>query len=115
MLLIVCICVVSAKSYNIVGIYHDTLEKWPQNYKVITDDDRIAKVTMTLMPALIRETTYDVLATRVAENVYRIDSNAFHAELYIEVENCNKKADGKSAIMVIENNKASIKGKLSFK
>ena len=105
----------TAKSYEITGLYHDTMKSIPQNYRVITDDERIASVTMTLMPAQVREKSYDVYATRVAKNVYKIEGSTFHAELYIEVPGCDKKADNKAATMVIDNIKGSVKGKLTFK
>lgn len=106
---------VAAKSYDIIGIFHQAETTIPANNKVITTDERIAYVSMVLIPAVIREKSYDVTATRVAENVYKIEGSTFHAELYVEVSSCNQKADRKAATMIIDNTKETVKGKLIFK
>lgn len=105
----------AAKNYNIIGIYHkESREMLPAKWRVVTNDERIGAVKMVLKPAQVREKRYEVKATRVAENLYRIEGKTFHAELFIEMENCNKKANNKEAIMVVENIREDIKGRLIF-
>ena len=105
----------AAKGYDITGIFHEAETTIPAANKVITADGRIANVSMVLIPAVIREKTYEVTATRIAENVYKIEGSTFHAELYIEVRSCNKKADCKAATMTVDDMKGAVKGKLTFK
>lgn len=106
--------VTAAKGYNITGVFHEAEITIPANNKVITTDEQTAHVSMVLTPAIIREGSYDVTATKIAENTYKIEGSMFHAELYVEV-NCNKKADRKAATLVIDNMKGNIKGRLILK
>lgn len=105
----------AAKGYDIVGVYHDAETNIPSTNKVITDDGRIGKVMMELIPAIIRERSYDVTAVRIAENVYKIESSDFHLPLYIELRSCKKKGERMQAQMTIDNMKGSVKGTLTFK
>ncbi len=104
----------AARSYDIVGLYHESLTTIPAKDRVITQDEQIAQVSMVLIPASIREKTYNVTATRVAKNVYRIKCETLTRELYVEVRSCNKKGT-KNAEMTITDVKGEIKGKLKFK
>lgn len=105
----------AAKGYDIVGVYHDAETTISPKNRVITDDGRISKVTMELIPAFIRERTYEVSAVRIAENVYKIESSDFHLPLYIELRSCKKKGERMQAQMTIDNMKGDIKGTLTFK
>lgn len=113
--IVCCGAVNAAKNYDIVGLYHkETSEMLPVKWRVVTNDDHIGGVKMVLRPAQIREKRYEVKATRVAENLYMIEGKTFHTELYIEVKECNKKASNSDAIMVIENIRGDVKGRLIF-
>lgn len=104
----------AAKGYNITGVFHEAEMTIPANNKVVTTDERTAHVAMVLTPAIIREGSYDVTATRIAENTYKIEGSMFHAELYVEAS-CNKKTERKAATLTIDNMKGTIKGRLIFK
>lgn len=101
-------------NYNIVGVYHDAKVKHPDTWRVITDDNRVGSHKMTLQPAQVREKRYEVKTTRVADNVYLIECKTLLAKLYIEVEDCAVEANKTDALMVIENIRGKIKGRLIF-
>lgn len=109
-----CMTAYAAKNYNIIGVYHDAFAKHPSTWRIITTDNQVGVHKMTLKPARIREKQYEVEATLVAENVYMIEGKTFHAKLYIEVENCSEEADHKEVLMVIENIRGKVKGRLIF-
>ena len=113
--IVCCTTMNAAKNYDIVGVFHkESREMLPAKWRVVTNDDRIGAVKMVLKPAQVREKRYEVKATRVAENLYKIEGKTFHTELYIEVNDCNKKANDTDVIMVIENIRGDVKGRLIF-
>lgn len=113
-LLLGCFAVNAQTAYNIIGVYHDARENTPSTWRVVTSDNKVCGVKMTLLPAQVRARSYEVNATRVADNLYCIESKAFLAKLYIEVEECEEEASKRTITMVINNIKGDIKGQLIF-
>lgn len=109
-----CLTVSAAKQYNIVGVYHNARVNHPSTWRVVTADNHVGVHKMTLLPAQVREKRYEVKATKVVDNIYMIEGETFHAKLYIEVENCKKAAKQKDVLMVIENIRGEVKGRLIF-
>lgn len=109
-----CMTAYAAKNYNIIGVYHDALEKHPDTWRVVTTDNHVGGYKMTLKPAQIREKRYEVKATYVADNLYMIEGKTFLAKIYIEVEDCKEAAKRKEVVMVIKNIRGEVKGELIF-
>lgn len=111
---LVSLTVSATKNYNIIGVYHDAKANHPATWRVVTTDNHVGVHKLTLLPAQIREKRYEVKATKVADNLYMIEGKTFHAKVYIEMEKCTVKAKQRDVIMVIENIRGNIKGRLIF-
>jgi hypothetical protein len=98
--------------------FYEAAEPAKSGTKVVTQGGDISDAELILTPTSLDEGTYNVTITRKSDNFYKVETPTNYkfkyGKFYIETRNCYEYASQKDAVLVVETNYGTVKGKLRF-